>query len=222
LATAFAQDGESIVLNPSTGNYTITYFDDDDGEFYQLIFIPSTKINPTFRSKLRLDGLVIQYHYTLISGRDSKQNIYDLILDPVSSVATATPIPPVGTLSGDTVTPAFINSVSDVVAATSKAARNFETPPSWISILHPNDDGKTFRASWFTKVEKALLPGGKVNFGFKSLDLPGIIQAEIKGYAPDSESIPGEQALDENDVQFSTQYHAIIDNDFVPRPVRAD
>ncbi len=43
-----AYPGESIVRDPVTGNYTITYRGDSSAsELSQTVFVPSTKIDPT-------------------------------------------------------------------------------------------------------------------------------------------------------------------------------
>ena len=54
--------GESIVFNPATGNYLITYLNSTDDTLRQITFIPATKFNPTLKSNLKLgDGAVIHY-----------------------------------------------------------------------------------------------------------------------------------------------------------------
>jgi len=46
---AQAYPGESIVLDPATGNYTITYRGDPNStELSQTVFVPSTKIDPIY------------------------------------------------------------------------------------------------------------------------------------------------------------------------------
>ena len=66
LTPAFATEGESIVFNPTTGNYLITYLNSTDDTFRKITFIPATKFKFTFKSKLRLtqDG-AINYGYFL-------------------------------------------------------------------------------------------------------------------------------------------------------------
>ncbi len=52
---AQAYSGESIVRDPATGDYTITYKGDSNAtELSQTIFVPSTKIDPSIRSSFRL------------------------------------------------------------------------------------------------------------------------------------------------------------------------
>lgn len=92
LPPAFALEGESIVYNPATGNYSITYLNSTDDSFRKITFIPATKINPTIKSKLDLDhDGIVHYGYSLSSGRDSQQVVRSFILDPVSSVTTSLP-----------------------------------------------------------------------------------------------------------------------------------
>jgi hypothetical protein len=111
-----------------------------------------------------------------------------------------------------------MKSIGDIADATTKAEKTFETTAPWEAFMANPTGGKTFRLGWSTRVPKGMHPGGKANFGFKSLDLPGIIQAKIRGYALDSEEIPGEEAQDPNDGGFGQQYTALLSHNFVPRP----
>ena len=207
-ATVFADKGESIVFNPVTGNYLITYLSSTDDQFHQITFVPSTKIKPIFRSKLKLerDG-VIHYGYSLISGRDSQQVIATFGLNSVSSTYTPLLNIPLNAPAGTTRT------------AMSSAEDSFDTPKPWKPVLAYSDDRFSFRVGWYYGSDTTgLLPGAKADFGIRSRDLPGIIRAEISSYAFDSEEIPGEETQDANDRGFGQQYSALISNNFVPRP----
>lgn len=72
---------EGVVVNPDTGNYTITYKDDDT--FSEVVFEPSTKIDPILKSKFHIseNKNVITYRYKLKSGKQSKQNIDALTIN---------------------------------------------------------------------------------------------------------------------------------------------
>ena len=91
--SALALNGESIVFDPATGNYLITYLDSNDNSFHQVTFIPATKINPKINSKFKMEQNGVHYGYTLINGRDSQQDITLIILDPVSNIKTVPDVP---------------------------------------------------------------------------------------------------------------------------------
>ncbi|MGA7594925.1 MAG: hypothetical protein WCA64_06990 [Gallionella sp.] len=197
LAPAFADIGESIVFNPATGNYLITY--DDDGSLEQITFIPGTKINPTIKNKLKLEqGGIVHYGYSLISGRDSQQDIVHIILDPVSSVTTSIPDIPLSAPPGQ------------IAVDMLNVASYFVTPRLWRASMAYTGNGTAFRIGWRTKVANGMHPGKSADFGFRSRDLPGIIQGEIYGYAPGSQKIPGEILLNPNDGAFGQQYTELV------------
>jgi hypothetical protein len=201
LPSAFALQGESIVFDPATGNYLITYRYSPDKKLHQVTFIPATKINPTINSKLKLeqDGIV-HYGYMLSSGRDSQQDIVLFILDPVSSVTSSLPDIPLNAPPGQI--------MDDMMSV----ANYFDTPAPWYTSMGYSDGQMSFRIGWSSKVVNGLHPGSKAVFGFKSRDLPGIIQAEVYGYAPGSQEIPGEETQDANDGGFGQQYTELLDN----------
>jgi hypothetical protein len=204
--SAFALDGESIVFNPVTGNYLITYLNSTDDSFRQVIFIPATKINPTLKSELNVEQVgSVQYSYTLMSGRDSQQDIVSFLLDPVSSVTSSLPDIPLNAPPGK-----IMDDMADV-------ASFFETPAPWEAFMGYSDGQMAFRVGWGTKVANGFRPGSKAVFGFKSRDLPGIIKVEIHGYAPGSKYIPSGEA-DPEDGGFGQQYTELVTkNNFVPR-----
>jgi hypothetical protein len=71
---AYGAGEESFVLDPSTGNYTITYYG-DDGTLQRVVWIPATKIIPTVTSHFaRRDNLTV-YRYRVTNGANSKQNV---------------------------------------------------------------------------------------------------------------------------------------------------
>src|SRR2546427_9184905 len=88
---------ESIVLDPSTGNYIITYQGldpDDNPKWQQVTYVPPTKVNPDIRSWFRSsDNAIISYAYRLRSQRDSKQNLdgFDLRVSAVDTTSQRTP-----------------------------------------------------------------------------------------------------------------------------------
>ncbi|KAF0200897.1 MAG: hypothetical protein FD173_2223 [Gallionellaceae bacterium] len=207
LIPTFALDGETIVFNPTTGNYLITYLKTRDGKFHQVTFVPATKINPTIKSQfkqVREGG--IHYGYTLLSAGNSQQVIRMYILDPVSSVATSLPDVPLNAPPG--------KIMLDMI----NVANYFDTPPLWSASMGYSDGQMSFRTGWsYNSDTGGLVPGGNAVFGFKSRDLPGIIESEVYGYAPDSQEISGEE-IDDEDGGFGQQYMELVDKkNFVGR-----
>ncbi len=215
--SAFAGEGESIVFDPATGNYRITYYDDEFKTFEQVTFIPSTKINPTLKSRIKLDHKGdIYYGYTLSSGRDSQQDIVHIILDPVSRVTTSQPDVPLDTPPAQI--PVDVAKIIQVTDDMMNTANYFDTPMPWKASMAYSRGRKSFRIAWRTKVANGMHPGERAVFGFKSRDLPGIILAEIEGFAPGSEEIPAEEAP--SGEGFGEQYNDLIAmQNFIPRPV---
>jgi hypothetical protein len=221
-ASVFASQGESIVFNPATGNYLVTYLDTADGTFHQVTFVPSTKIDPKLKSEFKLvKDDDVQYKYTLISGRDSQQVTRLLIFDPVSSVTTPMPdVPLMPDIPLDSAGQLDVNKVGASAMDMMNTARYFDTPPLWEASMAYSSSRTTFRIGWGPKRFMAgLNPGEQIIVGFKSHDLPGIIQAEVHGYAPHPQGIDGEEMPDEpGDDPFWKQYFSLIWNNFVPRP----
>jgi hypothetical protein len=217
-ATAFALEGESIVFNPRTGNYLITYHSSEDDSFHQVVFVPATKIVPTLKSHLNSDGKgTIHYRYTLISGQGSQQSIVQLILDPVSSVKT--PLPDVPLDTPPVRAPVDSLKVVQITDQMWNSAKYFDTPSQWQASMAYSKGQKTFGISWYYDSDAGgLPPASKALFGFNSRDLPGIIEVAISGFAPNSQDIPGEEGQDPNDGGFGQQYTDLISNNFVPCP----
>lgn len=206
LASAFALEGETIVFNPATGNYLITYWNSTDDTFRQVTFIPSTKINPTLDSKFKLEqDSNVHYRYALISERDSQQDIVSFILDPVNSVATSLPDIPLNAPPGK------------IMDDMDKVANYFNTPSPWEAFMYYSDGQMAFRMGWGTKVANGLQPGSKAAFGFKSRDLPGIIKAQMSSFALNNENVPSGET-DADDGGFGQQYHELLTKDYVTRP----
>lgn len=80
---AQAYEGESIVLDPATGNYIITYMGDED-KLMQTTFVPATKIMPSVRSAFRLDkDFVVTYRYSVSNASNSPNPIDGFMVDDV-------------------------------------------------------------------------------------------------------------------------------------------
>lgn len=213
-SAAYAYPGESIMLDPVSGDYTITYWNEsmEPPALEITTFVPSTKINPTLHSSLRMErDAKIIYRYTLTNGKQSRQYISLMILDPVSEIT--------GVKDGR-----YINTstqagwdASVAVMISNEAA--LSTPAGWSGSVSFGAMGRkdnTVRVGW-SNSSGLLQPGGNMRgFGFVSTALPGIIMAALKGRAP-VHGWSGEGPTDESAID--PQLRQIMRNNFVPHPV---
>jgi len=179
---------ETIVLDPSTGNYIINYrgLDLDTGAepWRRAIFVPATKIDPVVKSKFKLNdqGLVV-YHYKVKNESNSQQ-----------------------ALSG------FRALVSQAIR-TSQAI-----PQGWRGSVIPDRNTKNIRLNWSYSRQQAgdgLKPGASQSgFSVESNDLPGIGMLRLRGATPTlafPDEGPNQELSDKLDELSSP------DNDSVPR-----
>lgn len=183
LPVAAALPGESIVLDPVTGDYTVTYFDypdsPDKAQLRRAVFVPATKIDPAIESSFRHrhDG-VIDYSYRLSNGIKGKQALISFILDPVSDIVSPVPLPKKEN-SGHP------GNIEDIQTAGSNA---LSTPRDWIGRSTTSRVGG-LRIGWtfgnLNSVNDGLQIGmTQAGFGLFSKDLPGIVLAQFRGHAP--------------------------------------
>jgi hypothetical protein len=219
---AHAYPGESIVRDPATGDYIITYWntDLDPPGLETTTFVPATKIVPTMQSRFSADGAgSIVYRYTVASGVQSKQVLGQIILDPVDSV--------IGTRSsrGMRVGTVAESAARKLVVKANKAA--LSTPAGWdgsVAFGAGERADSSVRIGWdptynlaLEKDGEGIKPGSAVRgFGFSSNALPGIIAAELSGDSPvhgwSGEGPPEDSAI-------LQQLNEIEAHDFVPRNV---
>ncbi|MDP2762399.1 MAG: hypothetical protein Q8O64_18695 [Sideroxyarcus sp.] len=205
-----ALPGESIVLNPNTGDYTITYWDYPNSprkQLQQAIFVPSTKIDPLVKSTLKLrDDGVIAYTYRVTNGAISRQSLVAMRFDPVTDIVSALPLPK----NEQDVDP---NTMEQIIAAGMDA---LATPANWNGSSYTSEKGG-LRISWsyaiLRSVNDGLKPGNtQGGFGFTSRDIPGIGIAQLSGHSP----VPGwPDEGPEGDI--ANEFEKIEQNDFVPR-----
>jgi hypothetical protein len=183
---AHAYPGESIVRDPATGDYIITYWNTemDPPGVETTTFVPATKIVPIFQSRFSVEGTdTIVYRYSVTSGVQSKQVLGMIILDPVESI--------IGTRSSRGMK---IGTAAEVAARRAILDANdaaLSTPAGWDgSVSFVGVGGRidgTVRIGWSSSDElsSGLKPGSTMrNFGFSSSALPGIIAAELSGDSP--------------------------------------
>ena len=209
---AHAFPGESITLDPVSGDYTIIYWNEsmEPPELETTTFVPSTKIDPRFQSRFQLErDSKIVYRYTLTSGKQSKQTIGLLILDPVHSIIG---VKDKRGINMDTEAGRIVfRAISDANEAA------VTTPTGWTgkaTFFGVELTDNSVRASWRTS--QKIVPGGQQQgFGFASYALPGLIAVEVKGRAP-VHGWSGEGPT--KDSAIYEQLNRVRDNNFVPRP----
>jgi len=208
---AQAYPGESIVLDPATGNYTITYQGDSNStELSQTVFVPSTKVVPTIHSSFRLeDKGAIVYRYTVSNGASARQAIVGVVLDQiVNPIIGELPIPSV-----------LQNATPEENAAYDAAERAaLSTPAGWYGSIHRFQGEYPDRIYWMPNhpISTGGIQAGHTltGFGFSSFDLPGIWPSQMDGVGevlgfPDEGPVDGSAVLDE--------LNRLRDNDFVTR-----
>ncbi len=213
--------GEGIVLDPNTGDYIITYAN-AAGRLRQSRFVPSTKIDPTLRSRFESQRGLIHYRYSIKNSSGGKQPLIGLTFDPVSSILSITALPGTGQeilqtiqqLKNDPVRlEQYVNASSGAAAA--------EAPNGWKCEVIPN--GETVRTNFripcsFVDLDEGKRHGLQVGdsisgFGFYSLDLPGVGIAQLDGFGDMGPGFPDSGPHDE----ISDQLDRLTENDFVSR-----
>lgn len=211
LGAAFAlEPGESIVLDPVTGNYKLTYSDEQDNGSKILshaTFYPSTKIVPAIDSKFHLEqaGALI-YSYSVSSGTQSRQILTTVRFDLTGKVVGSQDLPT--NMQTSTVAQAFAVLEANSLALT--------TPTGWRGAISTAKNGAS-RISWHPVDSAAGIPpkGHLKGFGFSSQSLPGLGAAQFEG---ESEAINGYSGGGPDpDSDISKQIQALYQNDFVAR-----
>lgn len=169
---------ESVVLDPQSGNYIVTY--EYDGQLDQEIYVPPNKIQPDLESTFKLiPSGDITYRYRLRNGKDSRQNIVSFALRVTSAkgASTSTDAPDHLQRSPTAETALALSADSRKVALT--------TPSGWDGSVLPNPRGTGLDIWWSEEAVQGLLPGkSQGGFGYESQDLPGIGMAGMAGKAP--------------------------------------
>ena len=202
--------GESIVLDPNTGDYIITYWDspdDPDARIRQAIFVPATKIDPMVKStfKLREEGTIV-YTYRVSNGPKSRQALAGVRFDSVTDIVSSLPLP-------KRHQDADVSMIEQIHIAGTSA---LTTPDGWTGGSYTSHSGG-LRISWsYSNLDSATdgLAPGKIQdgFGFSSKDIPGIGIAQLDGNAP-VPMFPAEGPTGE----LAKEFEPIEQNDFVPR-----
>lgn len=216
---ALSYPGESIVRDPVTGDYIITYWNSgmEPPGLETTVFVPSTKITPELRSRFHAaDKNTIVYRYSIRNGSQAKQMLELIILDPVESI--------IGTTSTRGMKRGTAADAKARIAAMTANEAALSTPRGWSgSVAFGVSKEGSVRIGWDPTYNLALeksgvgiIPGAEAHgFGFSSLALPGIITAELSGDAP-VHGWSGEGPDDTSAIY--AQIEKVRMNDFVPRP----
>lgn len=205
------EPGESIVLDPVTGNYKLTYSETIKRGVKVLAhatFFPATKIDPLISSKFRLDGLgVVTYSYSISSGKQSRQILTTFRFDLVSKIL------------GSQDLPTDIHTATSAQAYTILEANKLAlaTPNGWRGAISNDGASKASFISWHSLDTSAgIQPQGHLKgFGFSSQSLPSVGVAQFEGKRDAINGYAGEGPDPES--EFGQQIQALDDKDFVPR-----
>jgi hypothetical protein len=211
---AQAYPGESIVRDPATGDYIITYWNTemDPPGLETTTYVTATKIVPTIRSRFSSRDGNIDYRYTISNSTQSKQVLVHVILDPVEPV--------IGTRSTRGMKWGTAADKAARMAILDANEKAFTTPPGWFSSIACGVDGRTdgsVRIGWRASIELStgLKPGSAIQgFSFSSTALSGTIDAHLSGDSP-VHGWSGEGPSEDSDI--FQQVLEIQMHDFVPR-----
>jgi len=204
-----ALPGESIILDPNTGDYTLTYWDSDgpNARIRRAVYVPPTKIDPLLKSTFKFDDdSEIVYSYRITNGQKSRQSLITMLFDPISNIVSSTPLP---TRFQDV-------DLATITQIDRAAVSAITTPEYWIGRSTTSRAGG-LRIGWSYRDLRndtdGLLPNEtQTGFGFSSKDIPGIGIAQFQGNAP----VPmysGEGPIGE----LATEFAPIEQNDVVTR-----
>ena len=202
-----AYPGESIVLDPITGNYTITYWDTEEpASLERTTFVPATKIKPIIFSKFTINGSnLVTYSYTMSNGKSAKDAIVGLSLEQVGQIANVRSLPLETTANPNDVERIFFANRAAIVS-----------PENWSGNIVRIDE--LSRVAWQPdELKTGGTRAGRITagFGFSSSSLPGISSAQMEGmgrvfgYAGDGP--PADSAIND-------ELDRLRKNDFVARP----
>lgn len=202
-----AEPGEGITFDPLTGNYTVSYFVElDDGRklLQKTFFEPATKIDPSVKSKLRLDsGNAVLYKYTVSSGHRSQQVVGTVRFDLTTKILGVQELP-------TTIAPATELQIASILDANRRA---LAAPLGWNVSTHSDQPG-IVRVSWNAMGGTGIQAGNSLTgFGFFSLDIPGIGTVELVGSRKRRTTYAGDGP--HGDVE--QQFNALRQKDFVSR-----
>jgi len=208
---ANAAPGESIVLDPNTGNYIVTYLTYDKRTFLRATFEPATKIEPKIKSRMKLaTGWLVSYRYRVSNGKASRKPIIGVLIDPISSIASSNELTSTVLAKLD-----FELQPNTLAEDYGVATYPVSTPTDW-NVRTITNENNGLRVSWSSFVNS--LPAGQSlsGFGFLSNDLPGVVTSEVQG---DAEVFWTEDEGPQGEV--GDQLETLVHNNYVPYNIAA-
>ncbi len=191
------EPGEGIAFDPLTGNYTVSYFVElDDGRklLQKTFFEPATKIDPTVKSKLRLDSEnAVSYRYSVSSSHRSQQVLGTVRFNLSARILGVQELPTI-------ITPAEELQTASILDGNKSA---LDAPRGWNSSTYSDQSG-IVRVSWNSTGKTGIQAGNSITgFGFSSLDIPGIGAAEFVGKRKRVTTYAGEGPQGDVEQQFT-------------------
>lgn len=175
---AGAYPGESIMLDPATGDYIITYWDDSVEDSYgkptqpelmKTTFVPATKIVPSIQSRFRLYGEEnVRYDYSVSNGKAAKQSIVTISLEQAGRIANE---------QDARFATATENELEQAIFANMSSV---DAPGNWTGYIR-REQARIFWGADDLEVDGIRAGRTQSGFGFLSLALPGISEARIEG-----------------------------------------
>lgn len=202
---------ESIVLDPTTGDYTLTYCCDDDGNIAVAVFEPSTKVDPQITSSLEeLKDGPIEYRFTVSISDERQRPLQAIYIDHVSSVPGADLLASQG----------YELPVDQIQEIEKTAEKSLSIPDGWLGFVHPNHE-EGLRIGWSRRDRLdaqygEFAPGtSQKGFGFMSADLPDVSIVKFMSKRLSVRAYPGEGP--DPDSEVGKALRKLEENDFVPR-----
>lgn len=161
---AWAED--SLVYDPASGNYVLTYCCDDQGAVDVVTLEPETKIEPAITSTFRRLSSGVEYGYSIRLSASSRQPLAMYVFDEV--LPTSVPSLPA-------------NNPTEGALAAYKTASASAAPSGWTSFQRRKNTGKV-RVGWRRNLETPFTPGSaQGGFTFTSTHLPGVGVVQLVG-----------------------------------------
>jgi len=178
---AYAVPGESITLDPNSGNYAVIYYGPGrpgHKPLRSVVFVPSTKIVPRINVILKLGNLnLVSYTYSVSNGQKSKQPIDSIIFDPVADIVSKVDLPKQNR-------DIDLNTIAQI---DQMGALSLLTPVGWVGRTTTSREGG-LRIGWgyeeLVSEQDGLQAGAtQSGFGFLGLHIPGLGVAQVIGNA---------------------------------------
>ena len=208
-ARVHASSPESLVFDPATGDYLLTYDCGVDGGIVSVTISPENKIAPALESAFEVESGSISYSYSISLGAASRQPLEMFVMDPIENVWGLVEPPSAATIRDPK--PEELRRFLETSLASA--------PSGW-EAFHTTSQQGGKRVGWLRREAAPAFLAGERQGGFKfsSQHLPGIVVAEVTGESP-IWRFPCEAPASETDVGRALEM--LERNNYVPRFVAA-